>query len=580
MRFLLFSIIFFLLSNFSYSKPVSIQKVYSVGINFYSTQHYRMYGTFPSQEITEITTGVIDGKIAYYVCNFDARGFVILSTDDIEFPVIGYSFDSRFETENMPEALQVWLRNICSGIPASENNNTSGLYTDLWDELSQSDYRVNYSTKSTQVMPELLTLRWNQDSPYNLYCPSHLYGPGGHCYAGCVATAMAQIMKYWNYPEFGRDSILYTGNNLLNFQQTRYRWESMPNTININSPDSCKNAIAELMFHCGVTVNMYYGPDGSAAYTESVPYALEHYFGYHLSAGYAKRKNYSDRDWDILIRDNLDNRRPVLYSGSGTGGHAFVCDGYQDTCFYHINWGWSGSFNGYYYNNDLTPGSNDFTQQQGAVIDIMPYFHEYCREGRILSDLYRSFDDGSGYSYYWNNTKCDWLISPEGASKIVLTFLSFSTESDSDILTIYDGGDTTYPVLGRFSGSIMPGQIESSSGELYLVFETNGSNQAPGWEIFYEADNSGISTININRSSQIFPNPASGLVYLNISNSLVKINTVEIYNIAGKIVRSCNTVLNKDMLYEIDISGIAPGFYFLKTGNSMAGYTHRLVIGE
>ena len=472
----------------TFAAPVSMETAKTIAQNFYKSQYFRSFGSIPTYHA--LTTNAIwsGTKVAYYVCNFSQGGFVLISADDQSFPIIGYSLEENFPETNISPSLDNWMNDVVNQIRYSSEKSNVSVYSNLWIDLLNDDPSTLYNKSEIKSVSPLLTLRWDQGVPYNNQCPPNAQGPGGHCLTGCVATAMAQIMKFWNYPERGRDSILYTGNNNLVFENTYYNWDAMTNTASTYSPDSTKDAIAELMFHCGVTVNMMYGPDASGTFTELVPDALTHYFRYHPAAGYVLRKNVTDFEWDIMVRDNLDNGIPVLYSGSGTGGHAFVCDGYTDTCFYHMNWGWSGAGNGYFYYNDLSPGSSDFSQGQGAVFNIMPYFNSYCKNGRVLTDVYRTFEDGSLHSLYWNNTNCDWLITPpEPLAKINLQFLSFKTEDNNDILNIYDGDNSSAPLLGSYSGIQNNINLQSSQGKLYLEFVTNGSVQKEGWEAYYDA---------------------------------------------------------------------------------------------
>jgi hypothetical protein len=181
---------------------------------------------------------------------------------------------------------------------------------------------------------------------------------------------MAQIMNYWEHPAIGVGSHGYThqtyGYLFADFGGTIYNFP-----MNNNTPT---DASRELLFHCGVSVNMNYGPGGSAAGNSEALSALETYFNYDESAYIDEKDNHTNSEWEDLIRDNLDNGRPLCYFGVGTGGHAFNLDGYEDSniSYFHFNWGWSGSYNGYYYLNNLNPASYDFSSDQEAIFNIFP----------------------------------------------------------------------------------------------------------------------------------------------------------------------------------------------------------------
>ena len=237
----------------------------------------------------------------------------------------------------------------------------------------------NISTKGIETVPPLCTTKWNQDTYYNFMCPVDSNGPDNHAYAGCVATAMGQVMKYWNHPINGTSGYAYQhiwpmffhnyGTVEANFAATTYNWSNMPNTIN----NSNKIDVATLLFHCGVSVKTDYGPDGSGAQTESIPFALSHYFKYNEAVTYLERNFNPGRKWDSIIMGQLNKGFPMVYSGASlTDGHAWVVDGYQDSSYFHINWGWSGWNNGYFYFDNLNSGNGDFTNSQAAVINIFP----------------------------------------------------------------------------------------------------------------------------------------------------------------------------------------------------------------
>jgi len=221
----------------------------------------------------------------------------------------------------------------------------------------------------------MVTTLWNQSKPYNNLCPAYL---GANKYpTGCVATAMAQIMKYHSYPEKGEGYNGYsftptTGTGVYlsaDFSDTYYDWANM---IDIYSDeagytDEQATAVATLMYHCGVAVSMQYTPSGSGALMAEAATALRNNFSYNENIGIHYRDYYSDKEWMKLMYEELDNGRPVLYAGTdaSSGGHCFVIDGYDDNGLFHVNWGWGGNDNGYY---DLallsTPDMGSFSLYQ------------------------------------------------------------------------------------------------------------------------------------------------------------------------------------------------------------------------
>ncbi len=325
----------------------------------------------------------------FYVFNIvDGEGFVIISADDNVEPILGYSFEKDFEIEKIPSQVANWLEDYSTQIGiVIENKISSKLATTKWNNLL-SNIIIKEKTLPTAVKP-LLKTTWSQDPYYNDQCP---LSNNVKTVTGCVATAMAQAMKYWNYPTTGTGSNSYTSKTLglqssANFGSTTYNWANMLNNIN-----SANSEIAKLMFHCGVAINMNYGTaasGGSSAYLygsyPSAEYALKNYFGYPSSLKFVNKTSYStDVLWLDVLKTELIAARVIIYQGfsstaSNASGHCFVADGFDVNNFIHFNWGWGGSYNGYFSVASLIPsgsgtggGAGNYTSNQGALIGLTP----------------------------------------------------------------------------------------------------------------------------------------------------------------------------------------------------------------
>jgi phage anti-repressor protein len=242
----------------------------------------------------------------------------------------------------------------------------------------QSTGLLNEQRSTTAVAP-LLTDSWGQGCYYNNLCPEDANGSCGHVVTGCVATSFAQILHYWGYPATGMGSHTYTPTGYptqtANFGATTYNWANMPNSLSSSSSSTQVNAVATLMWHCGVAVEMNYGPTGSGASSSDIPYALVNYFGYSENLSVVSRDNYGNSEWLALVKGSLDLARPVHLRGSdenGGGGHAFVCDGYNNSDQLHINWGWYGNHNGYFAVGALNVSGYAFNVGNVAIINIYP----------------------------------------------------------------------------------------------------------------------------------------------------------------------------------------------------------------
>jgi len=322
------------------------------------------------------------------------QGYVIVAADDRAYPILGYVDNGSFEPNNIPPNVQKWLEGYKVEIRYAVENNIE-ISADIqaqWQALLSSEPSHASVNVKSSVSP-LISEKWNQSPYYNDLCPYNT-SHRERTVTGCVATAMAQVMKYWNYPTIGSGFHSYNhsiyGTLSANFGSTTYNWTNMPNQLNSSSSSAEKNAVATLMYHCGVSVDMDYGvasTGGSGAYvissaspvTHCTEYALKTYFGYKTTLKGVKKANYTQTNWINLLKAELDAGRPMVYAGFGDGGHCFVCDGYDNNDYFHFNWGWGGSYDGYFVLNALNPGSGgigggsySYNDGQQAVIGIEP----------------------------------------------------------------------------------------------------------------------------------------------------------------------------------------------------------------
>lgn len=371
------------------AKPVDMQTAKSLGEKFLKAN------TEIKSVSTELTYTVYadNGSAAFYVFTMQPKGFVIVSADDRAKPILGYSTESVFSAEEIADGLQSFFKNYQAGfsqIMAANEERTPEAVAD-WERLAATG-KIN-DAKITREVPRLLTSIWNQSALYNDLCPIDTLGPNNHVYAGCVATAMSQIMYYWQWPQTGSGMNAYNcypyGDLSANFGATTYDFSMMPDYLDWTSRPEEIQAVALLQYHAGISVNMGYSPEGSGAYSELVLYALETYFHYDgLSMEFNYKYAYTDLVWDNMLRENLDYGMPLYYSASGDdGGHAFVCDGYDDNDMFHFNWGWQGLDNGYYPINGFYLSHYSFPDYHAALFGIYPG-GEFCYRPLPVSDLH------------------------------------------------------------------------------------------------------------------------------------------------------------------------------------------------
>ena len=365
-RISLLCIAFFGLFLSTIAHPVDLQTAQSVAVKFMGANDVQLVSTYRTDKSTA----------AFYVFNTE-DGFVIVSADDCETPIIGYSHEGRFDPHNVPVQMEAYLQDFVARIQYGIENHIEGdeLTARQW-ELVKSTGRLNESKTATAVEP-LLTEMWEQGCHYNELCPTFSKVPCGHAEVGCVAVAMGQIMHYWRYPETGWGSHSYSNAGLTlsaDFGNTVYDWDHMPDSLNDNSSDIEVEAVATLLFHCGVAVDMQYTTNGSGADSGDVPDALIRYFNYSRRIHIEKRSDFSDEEWMSMLKACLDLQQPVFYGGKGSqGSHAFVCDGYDGNDLLHFNWGW-GRANGYFAVGHLNPIGYSFNLNNFAIFDINPEY--------------------------------------------------------------------------------------------------------------------------------------------------------------------------------------------------------------
>ena len=504
MKRLLLSLLLIAFTGFVFAEKVSLPKAEQIAKNAYfqKLNTYLSEVNFSDVVISENFTIDINGEPAIYAFNFNNFGFILIAADDALSPVIGYSFESQYKPEKSAVNFQGWLEGRSGAIQYVRENSikASPEISNKWKSYEVAE-NLNLKAGGKNIEP-LLTCTWNQDSPYNYLCPDTATGPGGHAYVGCVATAMSQIMLYWRYPHQGNGSHSYYapgfGTQTVNFGQTTYDWDGMVD----NSDQFVNMPMALIGYQAAVSVDMHFGADGSGAYSDDVPYALENYFGYDITCSYIEKTTGMQwSTWKGYIEDELDDRCPVYYSGrdgaipSQSGGHAFVLDGYHSADdMYHFNFGWSGYDNGWY---DITdPAGYEWYYFQGMVRNIFPDDSNYpygCVSDYTRTSQVGSFEDGSGpQDNYDANASCSWLISPQTATdsvtKIKINFAVMDTEPD-DVVTLYDGANTDAPVLGTFSGTTLPTDIITSTGnQVYVTFTADGDAvTGSGWRLEYKS---------------------------------------------------------------------------------------------
>jgi hypothetical protein len=668
------------------AQTVNHEEAIAIGKNFFME---RCMMHHPDRNINVLVRNVHDintgGKPVMYAVNLIPEGYVLVSASGFTFPVLGYRLTGEYKGLNEPENYRAWIRYFGRQVE----------YADLSGEVSPqivtarnrwSDKLNNYHTpKDSRVVEPLLRTTWDQGNYYNALCPADPGGPGGHCWAGCVATAVGQLMFYHRWPNQGTGEYSYThpvyGVQYANFGEATYNWNGMETSL--NGPN---NHIALLLNHLGVSFDMDYGPNGSGMWNHSAANSMRNFFKYGPQTQYIFRDT-TTMNWDSILVTNLDAGKPLYYAGwEGVGspnGHAFVCDGYAPDNFYHFNWGWSSSYDGYFLLSALTPGGNNFNFAQEVIKDIYPdtlqyNYPEFCSGPDTLSAIagtfsdgsnmvnylsnsdcfwlvqpdepdfdsivsinldfplvdlsgndrirvyqgtdttsvmiaditgtnspvtlnipeaaflvrftsdeqenaggflgsYKSvlpvycygtttftdsagiFDDGSGDKKYNNSAICKWKIVPENLVPLTLTFESFNTEAETDILRIYDLANQQ--LIATYSGDTTPDPITIPGGKAYLVFMTNKQITAPGWTIRWAPEGTTGAHGTTNSEPRIYPNPVTDQLWIRPDKGNKKEMEISIYSANGALLK--REIIPSDNQSVINTENLKAGLYIL-----------------
>lgn len=387
-RFVALGVLFILMHLCVKATPVDSSLAKNIALNFYRNVTTRTSRSMANPSIAYIGQSVrqVDSRnvtrLLYYVVNIGNNAYVIVAADDRVSPVLAYSTTSAFDGNMMPPGMAFLMDEyrqqielLCEG-----SEEPAPAVTSAWHDLRHPSY---HHSRSIVVEP-LLTTKWNQNQYYNALCPVEPHSASGHAVAGCTSVAMAQILHYWRYPIHGTGSHSYVADNsqlgigygnygtlTADFSATTYDYDNMPDSLGAQSSQTEINAVATLIYHCGVSINTAYGAVSSSAYISEVDDALRDYFDYQ-NVRHVYKSVFTEADWLSMIKGELNQLRPVFYTGAGiASAHAFVCDGYDDQNYFHMNWGWGGYADGFFLLSNLSVNLNSYNTVQTAVINIV-----------------------------------------------------------------------------------------------------------------------------------------------------------------------------------------------------------------
>lgn len=501
---------------------------------------------------------------ALYVFNSrDEKGFVIVSAESSVVPLLGYG-EGEFQPDDMPPAMQWWLEEYAAQIEFMRNGEDEldfRLATEIYDSYAQ--------------IPTMLKTRWSQEMPYNAQCPTV---SGRRCATGCVATAMAQVMRYWEYPSVGTGSNSYTlddiGSLNIDFSKQSFDWEGMKDSYRYNDVVDSQG-VAYLMKACGYSVNMAYSPSESGARTSKVGPAFINYFKYDRGASEVARKGYSDSQWISIVYNELKNVGPIIYSGaSETGAHCFVCDGYDTNGYFHINWGWAGMSDGYFLLSALNPAkqgtggsSGGYKYEQTIIAGVMPPAGRLSMINMELSNVSSESGNmaGKGFVYRINdNGRMELNLTVRASNGFVASPL---------IVSIYETDPETMKNKDLvYETEVIP-HLNLNDGELgnynpVINFREFNPANLYTLNVSYNLKNvkTTISSLRFAASSGVNDIVEDGDARLILEDNVIKtqgappLASLKIYNIQGLLVMESKSIEETGL----DISWLPGGIYLVE----------------
>jgi hypothetical protein len=544
------NLLLIIFSFIAVSENVPVNKARTVAGNFFCEKATIGFEQIKFYDEYSIYEGVIP---VYYVFNIN-EGFVIISAQDVVFPVLAYSFGSNFTNNGFPPAFSAWMKSYKSQIviAATENPECPEINSKTWLKYSSENFVAKKN--STTVGPLILT-NWSQGCFYNSQFPNDTTAPCGHLWTGCVATAMGQVMKYYNFPDSGTGSHGYNSSYgwvEADFGNTQYNWQGM--NYNLVAENE---AVAELLFHCAISINSQFFPEGTGAFDFSAAQALGQYFNYGPGVQFYWRDSYIG-DWLAMLRTELDEGRPVIYGGADSetnSGHSLVCDGYQDTAFFHFNWGWNGTYNGYFYLDSLIAGSNYFDFQHDAVTGIKPNITgviETFPPENVAASI-----DGKSVLLSWDPPAWPGTLELLGYNifrdGMVVNPAIIITDNYLDIEV--PAGDHDYFVKSVYIGG------ESVPTEVLPVYI------------------SGINDYSINYLD-VFPIPASDYIVIPTGQFNTNQCQIYIYDVTGFLIFEKEYRFDKDEELKILLTDKSSGLFILKILTDTQTFSSKIIISQ
>ena len=507
-----------------------------------------------------------NGTPVFYRFQVGDKGFMIVSATDLATPVLAYSLESNFKEGTSADFYGEKYKRQLSFL--NENPTAALKDAQVWNKYASDDFRLSTAKTAKQApcVEPLVTTKWTQETYYNTYCPvssQQNTSMDNRTPVGCVALTMSNIMYYYRFPASGVGAISYIPREYddqgeliytypvqaVNLQNTNYNYDAMANSLG-----EYNGELSKLIYNAGVSVQMSYGFDGSGSQSEYAITALQDHFKYSSRAQFQNITDVVTTDdlaplWVQAAKEELDAHRPIFFSGASesAGGHAWIVDGYTtiynttinvdttvtpavydtvvtEQTYFHVNWGWAGSNNGYYLITNQYSGSYgnfNVKNSESMMLGLAPEDEDITKPttGDVRTTAAKgTISDGAGNQLYQPNTNRSWVIACPNATAYSLKFSRLKTKA-GDKVTIYNGGTTSSPVLAEYSGEYLmdacadyanldhggihadfqgqplPAAVNVNKDSVLVVFSTNADEDVDyGFVLDYEATQFNIGT--------------------------------------------------------------------------------------
>lgn len=436
-------------------------------------QQFMQGKTFTAQKSRRLAPKQDSNTAALYVFNAQEGGYAIVSGDDRTPAILGYSNSGNLLAGDLPENVQAWLDSYARTIEA------------LGDMVAESLSAPRVQRPAAEY---LIKTTWNQYGPYNLQCPEY---EGYRCLTGCVPTALAQVMYYHRWPQGTTKAIpAYTTKNqnisLPELPPVTFQWDRMQLSYQTSDTGESADAVAQLMRYCGQLMETNYGPGGSSASCDVEK--LAEYFGYSTHALEKTRSSYTTSDWEEMIYQELSEGRPVLYSGfSSVAGHEFICDGYDGNGYFHINWGWGGTSDGFYLLSVCNPyekgaggggGLDGYTADQSAIFGLQPASNDESYVPTVYAYLERGDDVQyvrSASGRFENVTLNPWLKVAKGGGTFDLAWGIYDGNERVKVINLQNNVSLSETNKKLEQKVTLDGTLSDGTYIMYVLYKVPGT---------------------------------------------------------------------------------------------------------